>query len=74
MENNEFKSYQSESRKDYGTNDPKLTVDQVKLGALLRIADGIEFLGDVLSDNKRLEKENKSMRKEIKRLLSHSRK
>jgi hypothetical protein len=74
MENNDFKPYRAESRKEYGSHDPSLNIGQVQLGALLRIADGIEFLGDVLADNKRLKKENKTMRKEIKRLLSHARK
>lgn len=74
MENNDFKPYRDESRKEYGTTDPKLTTQQIQVGALLRIADGLEFIGDILADKKRLEKENKAMRKEIKRLLSHARK
>lgn len=38
-----FKSYRDQSKRDYGTNqDHKLSLDQIQLGAILRIADASE--------------------------------
>lgn len=40
-----FKSYKQESRKDYGTSkDGALNIEQLQLGALLRIADASEAM------------------------------
>jgi len=37
------RSYADESRKNWGTSDPEpLTIEQIKIGALLRIADAVE--------------------------------
>ena len=41
----DFKSYRKESEKDYGTYDnDELSREQIKLGALLRIADATELM------------------------------
>lgn len=40
----EFKKYREESRKGWGTNDDGLSIEQVKLGAILRIADATELM------------------------------
>ena len=39
------KSYKAESRRDWGTSDDaNLTLDQIKAGALLRLADATEVM------------------------------
>lgn len=40
----EFKSYRKESKLDYGTNQEKLTQDQLNTGCFLRIADSVESI------------------------------
>jgi len=39
-----FKSYRNESRGNWGTQAEKLNVEQIQLGALLRIADATESM------------------------------
>lgn len=39
-----FKSYREESRINYGIHDLLLNEDQIKLGALLRIADSCDLM------------------------------
>lgn len=37
-----FKSFREESRTNFGTNDEKLSLEQVNTGAFLRMADAME--------------------------------
>lgn len=37
-----FKNYKEESKKNWGTNDKDLTLEQINTGAILRIADATE--------------------------------
>lgn len=39
-----FKSYREESRRNYGTSNGEFTLENIQLGALLRIADASEAM------------------------------
>jgi hypothetical protein len=56
-----YQDYKQESRKDWGVNqdaEAKLTLDQIKAGAILRIADSLERMekpfADLIAENQRL--------------------
>ena len=46
-----FKTFKEESRVDYGSNDG-FSVEQLQLGAILRIADGIEKTNRLLESSR----------------------
>ncbi len=39
-----MKNYKEESRKNWGTSDDKLSIEQIQIGAILRIADAAEAM------------------------------
>ena len=45
-----FKSYREGSRENYGTYNENLKLDQIQLGALLRIADSLEKIEKPYAD------------------------
>jgi len=61
-----FKSYRKESRSDWGSSqEGALDLGQLKLGALLRIADGVETMArtitSLIDQNVRLKQQNDTL-------------
>jgi hypothetical protein len=57
----EFKSYKKESHKDWGNEQSEsLNIDQITLGAILRIADSVEAMAvrytEIIDQNQRFKK------------------
>lgn len=63
----DFKSYRKESKiKDWGSYEGKaLSIDQIKLGAVLRMADSLEIIASninlIINENARLKTEKKHL-------------
>jgi len=67
-----FKSYREQSKTDWGINLPEQTpldVDQIQIGALLRIADATELMA---SNYKKLQEENIRLRKSVDYWMDNS--
>lgn len=68
-----FKSYREESKKNWGTEDEQLTQDQIKFGAVLRIADATEAMAKNHEDLLRQLKWYKQAYKDASRRAEHYR-
>ena len=68
-----FKSYKEESKSNWGINSQEdLTIQQVQMGAILRIADAAEIMATnyirLQNDNEYYKRRHKEQLKEIERL------